>query len=45
VERLLHLNLGDPLYALEDEKTSVKLNNWLKAQVFRGFALGSGLAR
>jgi hypothetical protein len=44
VERALYLILGDPLYAPEDEKASARASKWLKAQVFKGLALGKRLA-
>jgi phytoene dehydrogenase-like protein len=40
VERTLHTILGDPIYAPEDEKFSVKFDKWLKSQVLKALAFG-----
>lgn len=39
VERALHLILGDPLYAPQDEQSNVQAVKWVKSQVFKGLAL------
>jgi phytoene dehydrogenase-like protein len=43
VERALHLILGDPAYAPQDEQASARIGKWVKAQVFQGMALAQKL--
>jgi hypothetical protein len=40
VERALHLILGDPAYAPEDEKALTRVSQWVKSQIFKVMALG-----
>lgn len=44
VEHVLHLVLGDPAYAPEDEKASNKLKKWGKSWVFRFAAAAKSLS-
>lgn len=39
VRHVLHAILGDPQYIAEDEKTTVRIRWWLKAQLFRLMSL------
>ncbi|OGO28086.1 MAG: hypothetical protein A2136_05740 [Chloroflexi bacterium RBG_16_54_11] len=43
VEKALYRILGDPQYKAEDEKTSARLEKWVKSMLFKALAVGQRL--